>query len=147
VSKERPADALAQARYWDIREAHDSLAGRPGHEDIEPGQILNDDAVWLAAQQPFLALAVGEAYPTPWAKAASALRIICQRHPFTQGNKRTAWLYAVIVLGQRGIKMPAAVDEAAMLGMMSAVAVGRCDDVEMIAQILQRDVYEGRLYG
>lgn len=90
----------ASVRYWDIRDAHDSLAGQPGHGDIEPGQVLHNDVIALAAQQPFYVHSGGPAYPDPWQKAGVAVRIIAQRHPFTAGNKRTAWLYAVTLLGQ-----------------------------------------------
>jgi death-on-curing protein len=139
-------DPLALARYWDIRDAHDSLAGLPGHGDIEPGQVEDDSVLWLAAQQPFLTLSGGDAYPSEWDKAAVALRTICQRHPFVQGNKRTGWLYAVFLLGQLGIEIPETVSTERMLGMMTAVATGQCDDWDLIARILRTDVYRG-LYG
>lgn len=31
-------------------------------------------------------------YPTVFAKAAALLQSLCQNHPFTDGNKRTAWI-------------------------------------------------------
>ncbi len=67
-------DALL--RYWDIRDAHDSLAGQVGHEDIEPGQVLHNDVIALAAQQPFYAHSGGQLSLTrfrrrPWPSASS----------------------------------------------------------------------------
>jgi prophage maintenance system killer protein len=138
-------DPLVRARYWDIRETHDSMAGT--YPDIEPGQVLHEDVIWLAAQQPFLALGSGEVYSDAWDKAACALRILAQRHPFSQGCKRTAWLYAVFLLGQLGITMPDAVGADAMLGMVTAVTTRQMDDVPMIAMVLREDVYHARLYG
>jgi prophage maintenance system killer protein len=139
------ADPLVRARYWDIRDAHDSMAGT--YPDIEPGQVLHDEAIWLAAQQPFLAFASGEAYSDAWGKAACVMRILAQRHPFTQGCKRTAWLYSVFLLGQLGITMPDTVSMENMLGMMTAVATRKLDDVQMIAKVLREDVYLAGLYG
>lgn len=31
-------------------------------------------------------------YPTVFAKAAALVQSLCQNHPFTDGNKRTAWV-------------------------------------------------------
>jgi prophage maintenance system killer protein len=143
--RQQAPDPLAKARYWDIRDAHDSMAGTYG--DIERGQVLHDDAIWLAAQQPFLELANGDAYSDAWDKAAVAMRILAQRHPFSQGNKRTAWLYAVFLLGQLGITMPDTVDADNMLGMVRAIAIKQVDEIEMIAMILRDDVYRAGLYG
>jgi death on curing protein len=135
----------AVARYWDIRDAHDSLAGQPGHEDIEPGQVLHNDVIALAAQQPFFAHSGGEVFPDEWEKAAAALRIITQRHPFMQGNKRTAWLYTVTLLGQFGRQMPDDVEFDYVRPLVVAVSEKRIDDVSMIASCLV-DFFMGR-YG
>lgn len=130
-------------RYWDIRDAHDSLAGLSGHEDIEPGQVFDNSALGLAAQQPFLALLNGEAYPDPWEKSAVAIRIVTQRHVFDQGNKRTAWLYAVTLLGQFGKIMPQDVTFDFVRPLMIAVTTKRLNDSSVIASCLQ-DFYMGR---
>lgn len=130
-------------RYWDIRDAHDSLAGLPGHEDIEPGQVFDNSALGLAAQQPFLVLADGEAYPDPWEKTAVTMRIITQRHVFDQGNKRTAWLYAVTLLGQFGQEMPQDVTFDFVRPLMIAVTTKKLDDPAVIASCLL-DFYMGR---
>jgi prophage maintenance system killer protein len=130
-------------RYWDIRDAHDSLVGKPGHTDIEPGQVFDNSALGLAAQHPFLVLSHGEAFRDPWEKAAVAIRIITQRHVFDQGNKRTAWLYAVTLLGQFGHEMPEEVTFDYVRSLMIAVTTRRLDDPAMIAGCLL-DFYMGR---
>ncbi len=136
-------DALL--RYWDIRDAHDSLAGQVGHEDIEPGQVLHNDVIALAAQQPFYAHSGGPAFPDPFQKAAVAVRIIAQRHPFGQGNKRTAWLYAVTLLGQLNFKMPEDVAFDYVRPLIVAVSRRQLDDVDLISSCLG-DFFMGR-YG
>jgi death on curing protein len=110
--------------------------GQPGHEDIEPGQVIDNEVLGLAAQHPFLALHNGEVFPDPWLKAAVALRIVAQRHPFSQGNKRTAWLYAVTLLGQFAVAMPDDVSFGFVRPLMVAVATGKLDDPEVIAGCL-----------
>jgi death-on-curing protein len=129
-------------RYWDIRDAHDSLVGVPGHEDIAPGQVFNNEALGLAAQHPFLTLSGGEVFPDPWLKAAAAARIITQRHVFDQGNKRTAWLYVVTLLGQFNQNMPDDVTFDYVRPLMIAVTTGRLDGSADIASCL-RDFYQG----
>jgi prophage maintenance system killer protein len=129
-------------RYWDIRDDHDSLAGKPGHADIEPGQVGSNEDLGAAAQQPFLALSSGEVYPDPWLKAAIAIRVINQRHAFIQGNKRTSWLYAVRLLGQFGITMPPEITFDYVRPLIKAVALGKLTD-EVISGCLV-DFYMNR---
>ena len=44
-----------------------------------------------AVERPKATYAGRELYPNIFAKAASLLQSICLNHPFTDGNKRTAW--------------------------------------------------------
>lgn len=45
-----------------------------------------------AVERPKATYGGRELYPTIFAKAASLLQSLCMNHPFTDGNKRTAWL-------------------------------------------------------
>ena len=44
-----------------------------------------------AVERPKATYAGRDLYPTIWAKAAALLQSLCMNHPFTDGNKRTAW--------------------------------------------------------
>ncbi len=105
--------------------------------------MLENDVIGLAAQQPFLALSDGEVFPDPWEKAAVAVRIITQRHPFSQGNKRTAWLYSVTLLGQFGVEMPEDVTFDYVRPLILAVTTRRLDETGVIASCLV-DFFLGR---
>lgn len=135
-------DRAARLRYWDIRDDHDSLAGKAGHGDIEPGQVDDNEGLGAAVQQPFLALSIGDVYPGPWLKAAVAVRVINQRHAFVQGNKRTSWLYAVRLLGQFAITMPPEVTFDYVRPLIIATALRRLTDEEIAGCL--GDFYDGR---
>lgn len=51
-------------------------------------------------------------YPTIFAKAAALLQSICINHPFTDGNKRTAWATTVRFLWINGYHLKASRKEA-----------------------------------
>lgn len=44
-----------------------------------------------AVERPKATFGGKDLYPTLWAKAAALLQSLCMNHPFTDGNKRTAW--------------------------------------------------------
>lgn len=51
-------------------------------------------------------------YPTLFAKAAALLQSLCLNHPFTDGNKRTAWASTLRFLWINGIHLQANRKEA-----------------------------------
>jgi death on curing protein len=71
-----------------------------------------------------------EAYPTLALKAAALLHSIARNHALVDGNKRLAWLGAVVFLDLNGHQVALSDDEAFELVM--AAAEGRLD-VEGIA--------------
>jgi death on curing protein len=75
-----------------------------------------------------------EAYPTVAHKAAALLHSIARNHALVDGNKRLAWLGAVVFLDLNGFEVDLADDEAFELVM--AVARGEMD-VDDIAAALQ----------
>ena len=54
-----------------------------------------------------------ELYPSIFLKAASLLQSLCLNHPFTDGNKRTAWLATKRLLKINGYHLKAKKMEAA----------------------------------
>lgn len=51
-------------------------------------------------------------YPTIFAKGAALLQSICMNHPFTDGNKRTAWASTLRFLWDNGFHLKAMRKEA-----------------------------------
>lgn len=74
-----------------------------------------------------------DAYSALEHKAAALMHSLARTHPLVDGNKRLAWLAAVVFLSLNGINVEMADDDAVALTM----AVARGDlDVEEIAQRL-----------
>ena len=51
-------------------------------------------------------------YPTIYLKAAALLQSLCLNHPFSDGNKRTAWATTHLFLWRNGKKLKARTKEA-----------------------------------
>lgn len=70
-----------------------------------------------------------EKFPNLWLKAAAYLHGISTTQYFTDGNKRTAWLTAVVFLGSNGVTLPRVLDiEAEALVQAVAQDVWRTDE-------------------
>jgi death-on-curing protein len=76
-----------------------------------------------------------DAYPSIHLKAASLLHSIARNHPLVDGNKRLALAATIAFYGLNGLRLTLSNDEAYELVM--AVAAGRLDDVERIAERLR----------
>ncbi|MHA1928930.1 MAG: type II toxin-antitoxin system death-on-curing family toxin [Candidatus Thorarchaeota archaeon] len=76
------------------------------------GGILSEGALENCVALPMMSVFSIETSPTLWLKAASLLHCIATRHPFVDGNKRTAWTSAKIFLLLNGFRLSARVDEA-----------------------------------
>jgi death on curing protein len=104
------------------------LAGPHGVRDI--------GLVESACMRP-QATAYGEdAYPSIWEKAAALLQSLARNHGFTDGNKRTAWMAAVVFPGTNGHPLEDPVDEDAAEQFVLAVATGKVRDIPVIASEL-----------
>lgn len=57
-------------------------------------------------------------YPTIFSKAASLLQSICLNHPFTDGNKRTAWTITHKFLWDNGYQIHSSVSGAVEFMLM-----------------------------
>lgn len=60
-----------------------------------------------AVERPKATFGGQDLYPTIFSKAAALLQSICINHPFTDGNKRTAWLTAKRFLKINGYHLKA----------------------------------------
>jgi len=72
-------------------------------------------------------------YPTPFDKAAALIRSLTSNHPFLDGNKRTAWLAAWVLLRANNIRIVATTEE--IVDLMVAVATRKLE-VEDISNFL-----------
>ena len=76
-----------------------------------------------------------DAYPSVHDKAASLLHSLARTQPLVDGSKRLALAATNAFYGINGLRLNMSNDEA--LGLVMAVATGRLDDVEPIAERLQ----------
>ncbi len=76
-----------------------------------------------------------DAYASVHDKAASLLHSLARTQPLVDGNKRLALAESIAFYGINGLRLNMPNDEA--FGLVMAVATGRLDDVEPIAERLQ----------
>jgi death-on-curing protein len=60
--------------------------------------ILSEEALENCVALPMMAIFGTETSTSLWSKAATLLHCIANRHPFIDGNKRTAWTTKVFLL-------------------------------------------------
>lgn len=87
-----------------------------------------------AAARPQASILGEDAYPDLVTKAAALLHSICRSHALVDGNKRLAWLAALVFLDLNGVDVDMEDDDDAF-GLVMAVADGSAD-VPDIAAIL-----------
>ena len=78
-------------RYVDIEEVyyiHEAVIKKAGTK----ASVRDFALLHSAVERPKATYEGKNLYPTPFLKAASLLQSLCLNHPFTDGNKRTAWL-------------------------------------------------------
>lgn len=99
-------------RYVDIEvayEIHTRIIARAGtRAGVRDFSLLHS-----AIERPKATYEGRDLYPNVYAKAAALLQSICLNHPFTDGNKRTAWAVALKFLWDNGIHLKAKTKEAA----------------------------------
>ncbi|WP_354640760.1 type II toxin-antitoxin system death-on-curing family toxin [Kitasatospora camelliae] len=88
-----------------------------------------------AAHRPGSQMFGVEAYPGLFEKAAALLHSLASNHPFVDGNKRTAWMAAVVFLDLNGVDM-AGIDQDAAYDLVVGVAAGEVAEVGAIADRL-----------
>jgi death-on-curing protein len=77
-----------------------------------------------------------EAYTDLFEKAAALLQSLAANHPLVDGNKRMAWMCAVVFLDFNGTEM-LGVDQDEAYKLVIEVASGDLEDVGMIARRLK----------
>ncbi len=113
--------------YDEILKIHSRMIKEFGGED----GILSEGAIENCIALPMLAIFGTETTPTLWSKAAMLLHCIATRHPFVDGNKRTAWTAAKVFLLLNGFRLSAEVDEAESIVLS---IVGGDTDIDAIAK-------------
>jgi death-on-curing protein len=74
--------------------------------------ILSEEALENCVALPMMAVFSIETSPSIWSKAATLLHCIATRHPFVDGNKRTAWTAAKVFLLVNGYRLAATAENA-----------------------------------
>ncbi|NWF96915.1 MAG: type II toxin-antitoxin system death-on-curing family toxin [Candidatus Thorarchaeota archaeon] len=76
------------------------------------GVILSEEALENCVALPMMAVFGRETSSSLWLKAATLLHAIVTRHPFVDGNKRTAWTAAKVFLLVNGFRLSAQAEDA-----------------------------------
>jgi death-on-curing protein len=93
----------------EVYEIHRAILKRAGTKGS-----VRDFALFHSAVERSKATYGGRAlYPTIFAKAAAVLQSLCLNHPFTDGNKRTAWAAAKRFLWLNGYHLASGPQKAA----------------------------------
>src|SRR3990170_4588371 len=99
-------------RYVDIEEVyyiHEAVIKKAGTK----ASIRDFALLHSAVERPKATYAGRDLYPTIFLKAAALLQSLCMNHPFSDGNKRTAWLSTKRFLWINGYHLKAKRMEAA----------------------------------
>ena len=88
-----------------------------------------------AAARPQATFDGAPVYPDLTTQAAALMHSLARNHPLVDGNKRLALAAVIVFLGVNGERLTLTNDEAYDLTV--AVASGRLDDVDVIAQRLR----------
>ena len=78
-------------QYVDIEEVyyiHEAVIKKAGTK----ASVRDFALLHSAIERPKATFAGEDLYPTIFLKAASLMQSLCLNHPFTDGNKRTAWI-------------------------------------------------------
>jgi len=100
------------SQHVDIEDAiavHEAVIKRAGTKaGVRDFALLHS-----AVERPKATYAGQDLYPTIFAKAAALLQSLCMNHPFTDGNKRTAWSMTHKFLWMNGYRLKSSRYEAA----------------------------------
>lgn len=90
-------------------------------------------------EQPKSAFFGREAYPTLWLKAAFLLQKVTKKHVFMDGNKRTAFLTAVIFLKLNGYQLLLPQEMARDLVMEATLSQDTEEEMLKLAAFLEKN--------
>ena len=88
-----------------------------------------------AVHRPSAAMFGQEAYADLFGKAAALLQSLAVNHPFSDGNKRTAWTSCMVFLAMNGVQLRPDIDAGERL--VIAVSTGQVDEVKAISEALR----------
>ncbi|MBA4026404.1 MAG: hypothetical protein C0482_29025 [Gordonia sp.] len=90
--------------------------------------VVGDEGLLAAAiARPQTSVFGIDAYPTDVDKAAALMHSLCLNYPLVDGNKRTAWAAAWLLLGLNGIDLSADFDVDAAEALMNGIAIEHLD--------------------
>ncbi|MEK7592630.1 MAG: type II toxin-antitoxin system death-on-curing family toxin [Patescibacteria group bacterium] len=101
-------------KFVDIEEIyllHDAIL----RLSLGKGGVRDFSLLHSASERPKATFNGKSLYPNIWLKAASLLQSLCMNHPFTDGNKRTAWSTTKRFLWLNGYHLQAKPKEGADL--------------------------------
>ncbi len=108
-----------------------SLQKYGGAEGVRDFNLLKSAAV-----RPLVTVMGQDAYPDLFLKAAALLESLSKNHPFLDGNKRTAFISAVVFLEVNGYQLNADQEEAA--DFVLQIAASSKKETEVIAAWLKK---------
>jgi death-on-curing protein len=101
--------------------------------DLGAGPVRDVGLLDSATARPRSEMYGQEAYPSLALKAAALLHSVCRNHALVDGNKRLAWLAAVVFLDLDDARVGVTHDEA--FDLVMAVADGAIDVPEIAARL------------
>ncbi len=127
----------------EVYEIHRAVIERAGTK----ASVRDFALLHSAVERPKATFAGRELYPTLFVKAAGLLQSLCLNHPFTDGNKRTAWLSTKRLLYLNSFHLKAERKEAA--DFMVFVDNGKPSLTEISSRLKKhgRKMRRGQLYG
>lgn len=108
-----------------------SLQKYGGAEGVRDFNLLKSAAV-----RPLVTVMGQDAYPDLFLKAAALLESLSKNHPFLDGNKRAAFISAVVFLEVNGYQLNADQEEAA--DFVLQIAASSKKETEVIAAWLKK---------
>jgi death on curing protein len=104
--------------------------------DLGAGPVRDIGLLDSASARPRSSVFGEDAYASIELKAAALLHSICGNHALVDGNKRLAWLAAVVFLDLNGRRITLSHDEA--FDLVMAVAEGALDVPEIAVRLSNR---------
>ena len=92
----------------EVYELHTRIIRRAGTK----AGVRDFSLLHSAVERPKASFGGRDLYPTAFAKAAALLQSLCMNHPFTDGNKRTAWATTHLFLWRNGYHLIASKPQA-----------------------------------
>lgn len=90
----------------------------------EPLAVRDEGLLQSAVARPQASAFGLDAYPDLWGKAAALMQSLAVNRPFVDGNKRTAWQAAYVILGLNEIRPEIVLDNDRAETFVIAVATG-----------------------